>query len=398
MFIGQRAADLDIGKRKIVSKVILTRSNDIRFEAGDDSGDTLELSNPWATQSMADSILTEIQKSPRYTPFEATDALLDPAAEIGDTATLGGVYSEIVSMDLDLGVMSCADLSAPGVDEIEDEYPYKSAGNREAQRENRRIYSLIAKNDQEIRLVVEELSGEFTELKVTLDGVTVTDSSGTTLIKGSSIQTSTLFVNAANITGTLTANQINLTEAITFGDLNSEVQGEINTANETASQALELAQQNELPYYIKSTYIDSARIESPTIYAGEFYGNDFTVYPQSSGNGSFNIFGRYNDQLYQFLEIAYEGGSSITDFPRVTFDSPDGATAHWSFVTSYFRGNIDFSGATVTGLTLASQSEMQTRAAPSAPVLLSAEKGALKISVDGATWLLNADGLTKEGV
>lgn len=44
-----------------------------------------------------------------------------------------------------------------------------------------------------------------------IDGLMVTDDTGTTKIKGSSIETATLKVSAANVTGTLTASQINTT-------------------------------------------------------------------------------------------------------------------------------------------------------------------------------------------
>lgn len=167
IFIGSDVVDLDTGQKKNITKVVLTRSNDTWFEAGDDSGDTLESTNPWATQAMAEAILAEV-KGVSYLPYTATDALLDPAAEIGDSVTIGGVYSEIVSMDLDLGVAGCVGLSAPGVDEIEDEYPYKSSGDREAQRENKRLYSLITKTDEEIRLyVANEIEGLEAEFSVT---------------------------------------------------------------------------------------------------------------------------------------------------------------------------------------------------------------------------------------
>lgn len=167
IFIGSDVADLDVGQEKNITKVILSRSADTWFEAGDDTGDTLEVTNPWATQAMADVILAEVKRT-AYLPYTATDALLDPAAEIGDSVTVGGVYSEIVSMDLDLGVAGCVGLSAPGVDEIEDEYPYKSSGDREAQRENKRLYSLITKTDEEIRLyVANEIEGLEAEFSVT---------------------------------------------------------------------------------------------------------------------------------------------------------------------------------------------------------------------------------------
>lgn len=168
VFIGPDVADLDYGEKKVISKVILTRSSDTWFEAGDGTGDTLECSNPWATQAMADAILAELQDSPAYLPYTAADALIDPAAEIGDGVTIGGIYSEIVSMNVQMDGTFSAGLAAPGVDEVEDEYPYQSSGDREAQRENKRIYSLITKTDQEIRLyVANEIEGLEAEFSIT---------------------------------------------------------------------------------------------------------------------------------------------------------------------------------------------------------------------------------------
>ena len=168
VFIGPDVADLDYGEKKVISKVILTRSSDTWFEAGDDTGDTLECSNPWATQAMADAILAELQGSPAYLPYTAADALIDPAAEIGDGVTIGGIYSEIVSMNVQMDGTFSAGLAAPGVDEGEDEDPYQSSGDREAQRENKRIYSLITKTDQEIRLyVANEIEGLEAEFSIT---------------------------------------------------------------------------------------------------------------------------------------------------------------------------------------------------------------------------------------
>lgn len=168
IYLGNNVENLDYGEQKVISKVILTRSSDTWYEAGDDSGATLECSNPWATQAMANAILSAVQSAPAYMPFTATDALIDPAAEIGDMVTVGGIYAEIVSIDTTLDMMSSANLSAPGVDEVDDEYPYESQADREAQRENKRIYSLITKTDSEIRLFVSnEIDGVQSEITQT---------------------------------------------------------------------------------------------------------------------------------------------------------------------------------------------------------------------------------------
>ena len=161
---------------------------------------------------------------------------------------------------------------------------------------------------------------------------------GTTVINGGCIQT-----------GTIDAQYLNLTGAITFNDLSGSVQDEIDNAVNTANDAYDLAYDNQLPNYIQSTYIDSARIESPTIIAGEFYGNSFNVYPESGNNGSFNLYGDTTAASgYNMFSIAYE----FDVFgPQVRIESPAGAPVYWNPDTSFF-GDVDFSSANVTGLYL----------------------------------------------
>lgn len=164
-------------------------------------------------------------------------------------------------------------------------------------------------------------------------------------------------INGANITtGTISADRINLTGAITWNDLEDSVQNDINDAVSTANDAYDMAYDNQLPSYIKNTYIDSARIESPTIYAGEFYGNEFNVYSEGE-DGSFNLYAPVSGSYHHMLEISYFWSTGAF----VSFDSPAGADATIDFSWTRFRGdwvafengvNVDFSNANVTGLYL----------------------------------------------
>lgn len=161
---------------------------------------------------------------------------------------------------------------------------------------------------------------------------------GTTVINGGCIQT-----------GLINAQYLNLTGSITFSDLSSSVQQDISDALDTANDAYELASGITLPSYIKNTYIDSVRIESPTIIAGEFYGNSFNVYPESGNNGSFNLYGDTTAASgYNMFSIAYEFDMFG---PQVRIESPAGAPVYWNPDISFF-GDVDFSSANVTGLYL----------------------------------------------
>ena len=168
---------------------------------------------------------------------------------------------------------------------------------------------------------------------------------GTTVINGGCIQT-----------GLINAQYLNLTGSITFSDLSSSVQQDIDDAVATANDAYDMAYDNQLPSYIKNTYIDSARIESPAIYAGEFYGNEFNVYSEGE-DGSFNLYAPVSGSYHHMLEISYFWSTGAF----VSFDSPAGADATIDFSWTRFRGdwvafengvNVDFSNANVTGLYL----------------------------------------------
>ena len=384
VFVGQKALSLtEYEKTAPISGVILWVDDENCYEAGDETGTVIEQDCPYANQEIANNLLATLQGY-SYQGLEANGAKVSPVAELGDGLTIGGLYTQLAYQNIRFSTGEVMDVAAPGSDETLHEYKTEGQTTKQFTHQIAETKSLISKTSEEILLQVENelkglsasfsvqldsitgrvngLDGEFAELSLTLDGLTVTDSTGKTVINGSMIQTSNLYVNAANISGTLQANQINLTGAITWGDLDNSVQNDINDAISTAEDAYQIASGIELPSYIKDTYIDSARIESPTIIAGEFYGNEFNVYPQSGNQGSFNLYGGTSQSSgFHMLEISYYWG----DGAFVYFGSPAGAIARWDFGTTRFNGttisfepgtnvsfsgDVDFSSANVTGL------------------------------------------------
>ena len=317
VFLGNLAAQLETGDvPSNISRVILNVDSGNYYTSGDDTGRTLEVACPWGSQAMADSILAAV-KNYSYQPYTAEDALLDPAAELGDAVTVGGIYSVIASADMQFDRACAPTISAPESDEIDDEYPYETRERKETNRQLAQTRSLITKTSEQIRLEVENelkglstefavelknipgrvngLDGEFSELSLTIDGLTVTDSTGTTKIKGSSVETDTLIVNAANINGTLTANQINLSGAITWGDLAQDTQNEIDgaynaasSAQSTASNAYSLASSAQATAnsanstvsawkYLGTTYIDGTQLMTGTVTASTLRGGTIGI-------------------------------------------------------------------------------------------------------------------------
>lgn len=215
-----------------ISGIALLKDDNTEVFAGDTSGYVLEAKCPYATQTMANNILAAMRGC-RYKGYKASGASLGIDAELGDGVTVNGLYSVLARQTLTFGGGHTSEIAAPGEQSINHEFPYFSKENRTNRRVRAEMWSAIEKNAATITLEVGKITSElenyatiemtdasiefavseskiyadkkYTELKVTLDGVTVTDSSGTTKISGSSIETDTLYVKAANIEGDVVA-------------------------------------------------------------------------------------------------------------------------------------------------------------------------------------------------
>lgn len=398
VYIGHRAASISTPPAfDPISKVIIKIDANNAYVAGNDTGRTIEKTCPYGTQEMANNLLAQLSGYV-YRPLTGEDTLMDPAAELGDAITMDGVYTVLAKTDIAFDAVMPSDISAPGQEEIESEYPYQTAEER-IEYQLATVRSSITKTAEEIRLEVSnEIEGLSAFIDVQLDSITsqVTGLNGqvstltqtaTSLqsqVKGlngqvsnltqevdsitasvSDVQTGlsqTLRVAADGVTitnaagsvltidgGQVNAESLNLTGVITFTDLSSSVQGDINEAINMASDAYDLAYDNQLPGYIRSTYISSTEIRSPTVVGGtihgmDFFGNTFNIYPDDESEeedpGSFNIYGNAgNAGLYHMLQIRYFWSSGAF----VSIRSPAGAQIR-------FSGDIDFSAATVTGL------------------------------------------------
>ena len=210
----------DHGELKPVSRVTLMLDDEKALTAGDDTGYEVLASCPHGTQEMVDALLTKL-RGKVYRMYTADEAGLDPAAELGDGVTVGGLYSMISRLSDDgEGYPS---ISAPGEEELEDEYPSGGPMTREFNRQLAATRSSITKTAEEIR---QEISGKIgtddakTLIRQSIEDIELSVSStsgGTTTFQltagGASLSTQTLDlkVKAVNISGTLKANQIDAT-------------------------------------------------------------------------------------------------------------------------------------------------------------------------------------------
>lgn len=251
------------GKTRPISRITLKVDDDNALTAGDDTGLELAADCPHATQKMVDALLTSL-KGKQYQMYRADAASLDPAAELGDGVTVNGVYSAI-SRIADDG-SGYADISAPGEEELEDEYPAAGPMTQEFNRKIAETRSSITKTSEEITLKIESVEGEVSTISQKVDNITLSVSngstsstinlmvngvevssqsigmnglvtytglsSGTTTIDGGCIKTGTiaadridvdnLYVSAANITGRLTIGKLP-TNVATDDDIPTDV-------------------------------------------------------------------------------------------------------------------------------------------------------------------------------
>lgn len=159
----------DNGKSKPVSRVTLLADNENTYTAGDDTGMELVADCAYATQEMVNALLSTF-KGFVYQAFEADGANLDPAAELGDGITAGGLYS--ILGELNENGSGYPDIAAPGKEELEDEYPSQGPVTQQFNRKLAQTRSLISKTAEEIRLEVAGVEDEISYIQLDLESIT----------------------------------------------------------------------------------------------------------------------------------------------------------------------------------------------------------------------------------
>lgn len=187
----------DKGKYKPISRVTLLVDDENSLTAGDDTGMEIVASCPHATQPMVNALL-QAMKGYQYQAYEAGAANIDPAAELGDGVTVGGIYSPLSKLSDD--GRGYAGISSPGEAEMEDEYPSEGYISQEFNRKIAETRSAITKTSEEINLKVEGIDGRVSDINQTVDGIRLSVTSASSP-DGQTTATITLKVGPNNYTG-----------------------------------------------------------------------------------------------------------------------------------------------------------------------------------------------------
>ena len=122
--IGNKVADIkaDQAWQPITQvKVKVDQSN--TFTAGTTTGRTFEVECPIGSQAVADNLLAALNGYV-YKAYNATDALIKPTIELGQSVSVGDVYSIVGGIYIKGDMILAANLSAPSSGDIDHEYPY----------------------------------------------------------------------------------------------------------------------------------------------------------------------------------------------------------------------------------------------------------------------------------
>lgn len=204
------------------TKVEINLSDDTYVESGTDTGRVLVVDCPIVSTSVAQTIANNVLLALSgfiYTPLTADGAIIDPAMEIGDKIRVGTTTSVLATQTMMIDSLCASDISAPGDDELDHEYPYQSVGQRKIERKLSGIEATlyigpdsIVSRVEAMGDTVDALDDDFSELEQKVDGFTLTVSNGST--------TSTIQLKSGSTV--ISSQTISMTGLVSFTALGSK--------------------------------------------------------------------------------------------------------------------------------------------------------------------------------
>lgn len=166
--IAQNAVSLKAGKQYAgYTKVILHVSDEVSYTVGNDNGLAMEYTMPFGTPQMAQDILESIAGY-QYQEYDAADALMDPAVQLGDGLDVNGIYGSIDTKRTKFGYLFHADVGSPQIKQINQTYPYKSSQERKVERKFLDTYAKLAIQADQIAAEVEARKSDVETLNALL--------------------------------------------------------------------------------------------------------------------------------------------------------------------------------------------------------------------------------------
>ena len=206
-YLGNSVKTLDASPEfQPVSQIILIVDENTTYTAGNTTGRTLTAECPWGTQAMANAMLARLNGY-IYRPYDATDALLNPAMELGDAVNVGDdIFGGIYKRGINFNGLLMAEVSAPQDEELDHEYPWASPEQRQIDRNYKVVNDLIEANYSELSIQASQISASVTQVS---NNVTALDNSKLNAKQTSNTMSWSLDANGFYINNSKTANSSN---------------------------------------------------------------------------------------------------------------------------------------------------------------------------------------------
>ena len=206
-YLGNSVKTLDASPEfQPVSQIILIVDENTTYTAGNTTGRTLTAECPWGTQAMANAMLARLNGY-IYRPYDATDALLNPAMELGDAVNVGDdIFGGIYKRGINFNGLLTAEISAPQDEELDHEYPWASPEQRQIDRNYKVVNDLIEANYSELSIQASQISASVTQVS---NDVTALDNSKLNAKQTSNTMSWSLDANGFYINNAKTANSSN---------------------------------------------------------------------------------------------------------------------------------------------------------------------------------------------
>ena len=345
--LGSNAHKLDKAPAFVpYSRVVVWYDEENAFVSGDESGRTLECDCPFATQEIADKILAEIAGY-AYQPFEAESAILDPAAELGDGVAVGGVYSVLGRCETVFNALMTSDIAAPMDEEIDHEIPYQPAVQRQLRRKltlGKRYYGVDITKANGIEIVKVRADGrEVKRAMFNADELAMYNDSGRRKIYFDTESGEFFFAGLVQIDG----GSLNINDKFVVDEDGNA------TLTDAYLKAAMLFAGDDSQYYARMLGDAFALMNKDSEVPRAVLQADTTMVELVLGAGS--DAGGYKGRL--FVQKGVEGGENVArvlfvdaygDESSIYFSDSEGMVIESGKIS--FRGEVDFSDATVTGL------------------------------------------------
>ena len=151
-----------------ITKVVLHKMDGNKFTAGDDSGRTLNVDSPWATQEAVNYILETVYGY-KYQPFTASNVVIEPAVEIGDVLNFGGTGKCCYQHDTAYGKAMISTMGAMEEKEINHDYKYISSDSRSTSRALSGYGSALSKLEKKQEELSDSFGVELGDVRSSLD-------------------------------------------------------------------------------------------------------------------------------------------------------------------------------------------------------------------------------------